>query len=363
MSKAYLVLENGTVFEGDSFGGAPNACGELVFSTGVIGYLEALTDPCYYGQILMQTFPLIGNYGVIPADFESDRIWPSAYIVREWCQEPSNFRSEGDLGAFLRSKNIPALCGIDTRAVTRILREQGVMNARISETPELTDSQWAELRTYRVKGGVEAAGAKVWAEYGSEKGGLKLVLWDMGTRRSVIAKLNSLGCNVTVMPCSAKAEDIVALRPAGVIVSDGPGDPAENGEIISEVGKLFETGTPMLGIGLGHQLIALSRGGGTEKLHHGHRGASQPVLDRRTGTVFVTSQNHGYAVSSEKLPDGAVEQFVNCNDGSCEGLVYTDRPVFSVEFCPEVCAGSMHPDWLYERFLDAVRANTVKGGD
>ncbi len=363
MSRAYLILENGSVFAGESFGAEVEAVGELVFNTGMTGYLETLTDPSYFGQIVIQTFPLIGNYGVIPSDFESDHVWLKAYIVREWCQEPSNFRNEGRLDAFLKSSGIPALCGIDTRALTRIVREHGVMNAMISRTPELTEEQWAALKGYRVSGGVEATSRKEIEITEPEETKYSVVLWDFGAKRNITRKLTALGCRVTHVPHSATAEEIAALKPDGIMLSNGPGDPADNTAIIGELKKLCDYGIPIFGICLGHQLMALCQGAKTVKLHYGHRGANQPVLDKKSGMVFVTSQNHGYAVLSDTLPANAAERFVNCNDGSCEGVDYADMPVFTVQFHPEACAGPLDSGWLFDRFIKQMEENKAKGGE
>lgn len=362
MKAAYLILENGAVFEGKSFGYEAETIGELVFNTGVTGYLETLTDPSYFGQIVIQTFPLVGNYGVIPPDFESNNIWLKAYIVREWCQEPSNFRSEGVLDAFLKEKKIPALCGIDTRALTRIVREYGVMNAKISFKPELTKDEWAELKAYKVKGGVEATSRTV-QTVDEPEGEAKydVVLWDFGAKRNITRKLLSLGCRVTSVPYSATAEEICALKPDGIMLSNGPGDPADNTGIVEELKKLAVSGIPIFGICLGHQLLSISQGAKTEKLHYGHRGANQPVKDEKTGMVFVTSQNHGYTVVLDSLPENVSPRFINCNDGSCEGVEYRDINAFSVQFHPEACAGPLDSGWLFDKFTQEMDKSC--GGD
>jgi carbamoyl-phosphate synthase small subunit len=360
----YLILENGAVFEGQSFGYEAETIGELVFNTGMTGYLESLTDPSYFGQILVQTFPLIGNYGVIPADFESNNIWLKAYIVREWCQEPSNFRSEGVLDAFLKGKKIPALCGIDTRALTRIVREHGVMNAKISFKPELSDAEWAELRSYRVQGGVEATSepTRTVSESASHK--YKVVLWNFGAKRNITNKLVELGCDVFSVPYNTTAAEIAEMHPDGVMLSNGPGDPADNTAIIEELKKLCTYNIPTFGICLGHQLLALSQGACTEKLHYGHRGANQPVQDKQTGMVFVTSQNHSYAVVTDSIPANGFCRFVNCNDGSCEGIEYNNMPAFSVQFHPEACAGPLDSGWLFDRFVEIMDEHKKTcGGD
>ena len=351
MGKAYLILENGAVFEGQTFGYEGETVGELVFNTGMTGYLETLTDPSYYGQIVIQTFPLIGNYGVIPADFESGGVQVKAYIVREWCQEPSNFRSEGALDTFLRDNRIPGLYGLDTRALTRIVRESGVMNAMLSKKPELTEAERAALKAYVIRESVENTSTKTPYTLESDAHKYKVALWDFGAKRNIARELTLRGCDVTVLPWSATAEEIAALAPDGIMLTNGPGDPADNTGIIAELQKLCTYNIPTFGICLGHQLLALSQGAKTKKLHYGHRGANQPVLETKTGRVFVTSQNHGYAVLTETLPDTAEASIVNCNDGTCEGVNYKNMPVFSVQFHPEACGGPLDSRWLFDRFI------------
>ncbi len=352
----YLILENGKVFQGVSFGYDGEAIGELVFNTGMTGYLETLTDPSYYGQIVTQTFPLIGNYGVIPSDFESQQVFVKAYIVREWCQVPSNFRSEGDLDIFLRQQKVPGICGIDTRELTRIVREHGVMNAKVSNKPQLTPEEMAELKAYRIAGSVEATTVQEPVVYQPEgEPQYEVVLWDFGAKHNIERELLRRGCKVTVVPAHWTAEQIMGLVPDGVMLSNGPGDPADNKQVVAEIRKLFTYRVPIFGICLGHQMLALAAGAQTTKLLYGHRGANQPVLDKKSGRVYVTSQNHGYAVVSETLPDTAEESFSNANDGSCEGVDYKDMPVFSVQFHPEACGGPLDTDWLFDRFIDLMR--------
>lgn len=351
MGKAYLVLENGAVFEGQTFGYEGEAVGELVFNTGMTGYLETLTDPSYYGQIVIQTFPLIGNYGVIPSDFESSKIQVKAYIVREWCQEPSNFRCEGTLDTFLYDNGIPGLYGLDTRALTRIVRESGVMNAMISKKPDLTGPEWAALKSYVIKESVENTSTKTSCTLIADDPKYRVALWDFGAKYNIARELQKRGCTVTVLPWSATAEEIASLSPDGIMLTNGPGDPAENTGIISELKKLCDYRIPTFGICLGHQLLALSQGARTKKLHYGHRGANQPVLETATGRVFVTSQNHGYAVLSDTLPETAEVSFINCNDGTCEGIAYKNMPAISVQFHPEACGGPLDSRWLFDTFI------------
>lgn len=257
---AYLILENGTVFEGKAFGAEKETTGELVFTTAMTGYLETLTDPSYYGQVVIQTFPLIGNYGVIPADFESDSPSLKGYIVREWCQVPSNFRCEGDLDTFLKESGIPGIYGIDTRALTRIVREYGVLNCKISYSPDVTKEELDEIKNYVITEAVESTTIKEKEHFDAENGDLNVVLMDFGAKHNIGRELVKRGCNLTVVPAHTTADEIKAMNPDGVMLSNGPGDPSDNTEIIAELKKLCDFGIPTFGICLGHQLLALSQG-------------------------------------------------------------------------------------------------------
>jgi len=345
MERAYLVLADGTIFSGESIGAPVEKTGELVFTTNMCGYLETLTDPSYAGQIVMQTFPMIGNYGVIPADFEGKSA-VRGYVVHEVCDEPSNFRCEGRLRDYLKQNGIPAIAGVDTRAITRRIRKEGVMNARICmELPADMD----EIRGYQVQGVVNEVTCAFPEEYsatGEKK--FRVALMDYGAKRNIIRELNRRGCEVIVLPANTKAEEVLALEPDGIMLSNGPGDPAENTGCIAEIGKMLGK-VPLFGICLGHQLTALAVGGETEKMKFGHRGANQPVKDLKTGRTWITSQNHGYAVKQETLPVGEA-RFVNANDGSCEGIDYPTLKAFTTQFHPEACAGPRDTEYLFDRF-------------
>lgn len=353
MRKGYLVLADGQVFQGLRFGAGADAVGELVFTTGMCGYVETLTDPSYAGQIVMQTYPLIGNYGMIPEDFEGN-CHVKGYVVRERCDHPSNFRCQGDLDGFLKERNIPGLCGVDTRQLTRIIRESGVMNACIcDEVP----SDLAPLRSYAVTGVVEAVTCQDAAVFPAEgETRFRVALLDYGAKNNIIRELQKRGCAVTVFPADAPAETILGSKAAGVMLSNGPGDPAENIYQIQQIQKLLGK-VPLFGICLGHQLTALAAGGATYKLKYGHRGVNQPVRDLGGPRTYITSQNHGYAVDGDSVKCGRVS-FVNANDGTCEGMDYPDLRAFTVQFHPEARGGPHDTAFLFDRFVDLM-----KGGD
>ena len=348
--KVYLTLENGKVFEGYSFGADREVIGELVFTTGMTGYIETLTDPSYYGQIVTQTFPLIGNYGIILSDKESKKCWLTAYVVREKCDAPSNFRCEMTLEAFLKEQNIPAVYGVDTRELTRIVREAGVMNAAITFKP-LTDL--SALKAYRVKDAVKAVSSGRVRETG-EEGGPRVVLYDFGAKQNIVRELVKRGCRVVGVPATCTAEEALAYNPDGIMLTNGPGDPAENVEVVENIRKLIGK-KPILGICLGHQLFALAMGGQTRKMKYGHRGANQPVKDLKTGKVFISSQNHGYEVVSESVKDVGNLTFVNANDGTCEGVEYPSVNAFTVQFHPEACGGPHDANFLFDRFIENMK--------
>ena len=351
--KRYLVLQDGTVFEGEAFGADIDSVGELVFTTGMCGYIETLTDPSYYGQIVVQTFPLIGNYGIIPADFEG-KCHVRGYVVREHCTSPSNFRCEYDLDTFLKANNIPAICGVDTREITRIIREYGVTNALLcTEVPDNLNF----VRCYTVSDAVSSVTSSEIETYppeGEKK--FRVVLMDFGAKANIVRSLRRRGCEVISVPADTSAEQILALSPDGVMLSNGPGDPAENTGIIETIAKLFNR-VPIFGICLGHQLMALSQGAKTQKLKYGHRGGNQPVRDTQGVRTFITSQNHGYAVVSDSVKNGVV-RYVNANDGTCEGIDYTNQRAFSVQFHPEACSGPRDTEFLFDRFC-----GMMKGGE
>ena len=385
MSKAFLVLADGTVFEGTSIGAEGSTIGETVFTTGMTGYLETLTDPSYFGQIVTQTFPLIGNYGVIPEDFESRKCFLKGYIVRELCSLPSNFRCQSDLDSYLKSQNIVGIAEIDTRALTKKLRESGVMNGMIIsgiEKPVIENSLLEKIKAYRVDQSVETVSTSIQLSekqnvvkdypeinhhiFHSDKK-IRILLWDFGAKYNIPRELEKRNAEVITVPYSYTADDILKLDPDGLMLSNGPGDPADNTGVIAEIAKLAQynidaqtSGKKMVvifGICLGHQLLALARGCKTSKLKYGHRGGNHPVKEVETGRVFITSQNHGYAVQCDNLPSFAKLAFYNSNDKTCEGITYTDIPAFSVQFHPEACGGPHDTNFLFDKFIQNILTN------
>ncbi|MCL2069766.1 MAG: glutamine-hydrolyzing carbamoyl-phosphate synthase small subunit [Treponema sp.] len=366
MKTAYLILENGIVFKGQAFGAEVTTLGEIVFTTAMTGYLETLTDPSYYGQIVLQTFPLIGNYGVIPEDFEAENIALSAYIVKYPCELPSNFRSVESLDALLKKRGVAGLCGIDTRMLTRIIRSSGVLNGKITYT-EPTEEDRAEAAAFKLINPVQQVSLQFSTQRRKDtktqrktaKNSLaplreelpkKIALLDYGAKGGIEEALVRRNCAVTRFAHAASADEILAVKPSGIVLSNGPGDPADpaNAVMIETIRALEKSGTPLMGICLGHQLLALAMGFKTHKMKFGHRGANQAVKDMATGRVYVTSQNHGYAVDA----DTAVSSFINVNDGTNEGLDYGVS--FSVQFHPEAQGGPLDTSFLFDRFMDRI---------
>ena len=351
--KAFLILEDGTVFTGTSIGSTRDMISEIVFNTSMTGYLEVLTDPSYAGQAVVMTYPLIGNYGITP-DMESLKAWPDGYIVRELSRMPSNFRCEGTIQDFLRKYDIPGIAGVDTRALTKILREKGTMNGMITTNENYDlDEVISKLKNYKVEGVVSKVTCA--EKYVLEGTGKKVALLDLGAKKNIAKSLNDRGCEVTVYPADTTADEIIASNPDGIMLSNGPGDPAECTSIIKEIKKLYETDIPIFAICLGHQLMALATGGTTYKLKYGHRGGNHPVKDLQTGRVYISSQNHGYVVDEEKIdPNVAVPAFKNVNDGTNEGLAYVGKNIFTVQFHPEACPGPQDSGYLFDRFLEMM---------
>ncbi len=349
--KAFLILEDGTVFTGQSIGAAREVISEIVFNTSMTGYLEVLTDPSYAGQAVVMTYPLIGNYGICYEDMESDRPWLDAFIVRELSRMPSNFRSEDTIQNFLLKYDIPGIAGIDTRALTKILREKGTMNGCITTDENYsTDELLPRIAAYRTGKEVEKVTCR--EKYVLAGDGPKVALLDLGAKRNIARSLNARGCEVTVYPALTPAAEILAAKPDGIMLSNGPGDPKECASIIEEIKKLYDSNVPIFAICLGHQLMALANGADTHKMKYGHRGGNHPVRDLSTGRVYISSQNHGYVVDTDKLdPAVAVPAFENVNDGTNEGLAYTNKNIFTVQYHPEACPGPLDSGYLFDRFM------------
>ena len=391
--KAFLLLEDGTVFEGIHIGAEKEIISEIVFNTSMAGYLEVLTDPSYAGQAVCMTYPLIGNYGVCMDDCESRKPWPDGFIVRELSRSPSNFRKDVTIQEYLEKNGVPGIAGIDTRALTKILREKGTMNGMITTNenynldeiiPKLkayTTGKVVEKVTcdnkYEIKGvssleeNGPLSGSASFNKEAFESGvrekkpalvkelngkGLKVALLDLGAKKNIADSLAARGCDVTIYPAGTSAEEILESAPDGIMLSNGPGDPKECTGVIAEIKKLYDSNVPIFAICLGHQLMALATGADTYKLKYGHRGGNHPVKDLQTGRVYISSQNHGYVVDTDKLDANiAVPAFINVNDGTNEGLAYTGKNIFTVQFHPEACPGPQDSSYLFDRFINMMK--------
>ena len=390
--KAFLILEDGTVFEGIHIGADREVVSEIVFNTSMAGYLEVLTDPSYAGQAVCMTYPLIGNYGICMDDMESKKPWPDGFIVRELSRNFSNFRADFSIQQFLEENNVPGIAGIDTRALTKILREKGTMNGMITTNEQYKqDEIVSRLKAYTTgkvvekvtcKEKYELRGTQDLSENGALSGsakfvpedykagkrekkpslvrklngaGKKVALLELGMKDNIAYSLKTRGCDVTVYPATTPAAEIIAANPNGIMLSNGPGDPKECTSIIAEIKKLYHTNIPIFAICLGHQLMALATGADTYKMKYGHRGGNHPVKDLATGRVYISSQNHGYVVDMDKLdPKIATPAFINVNDGTNEGLSYTGKNIFTVQFHPEACCGPQDSGYLFDRFIDMM---------
>ncbi len=349
MKKKYLVLADGTAFEGYAFGADAESIGELIFHTGVVGYIETLTDPSYYGQIILQTFPMVGNYGIIPEDFvETCAI--KGYVVREWCDTPSNFRCEYNLDKYLKEQGVPGIYGVDTRQLTRIIRDNGMMNAMIcDEIP----ADLTAVKEYKIVNAVNAVAAdelKIYAPGGEAT--RKVAMINYGATNGMAKELIRRGCEVIEVNYDATAEEILSLNPDGVFLSNGPGNPEENTGCIEELKNLMGK-VPMFGYGLGHQLLALANGAKVEKMIFGHHGANQPVKDLFGTQTYITTQNHGYTVVSDSVSNGKV-RYMNVNDKTCEGIEYDKAKAFTVQFYPDSASGPMNTGFLFDRFIEMM---------
>jgi len=354
-TRAHLVLEDGSVFAGRAFGAEAERHGEVVFTTSMTGYQEALTDPSFAGQILVMTYPLQGNYGVTPFDTESARVQVRGFVVREACELPSHWRSEDTLHGYLVANGIPAIEGVDTRALTRRLRSAGVMMGALTRRdPETARARLRELPRYEGSDFVhDVSTAKPFSWPDPERPGRHIVVLDLGVKHNIMRILRSLGCRVTAVPCATSAADVLDLKPDGIVLSPGPGDPALLDYAVDTANGLLGR-APVFGICLGHQVLARAWGATTFKLKFGHRGANHPVRDEATGRVSITAQNHGYAVDPNGLPSSVEVSHVHLNDGTCEGLRHRELPVFTIQYHSEASPGPHDNRELFERFLELV---------
>ena len=350
MSSVNIIFEDGHVFKGERFGAEVDTIGEVVFTTSSASYIEDITDPTYRGQIIMPTYPSMGNYGMIFQDRLSEKARCAGFITRDACAEPSNFRSEGTLDAFLRDEGIPGVMGVDTRAITRLLRDVPFMRAAItSKSPE---EVMDEIKSFKFNGYAEYSGTTEMTIHSPEgEPSMRIALIDLGAPERQREALIALGCEVLLAPMGTPASDLMLQGCRGAVLSEGPGDPNDYAECLPAIRAIFGE-LPIFGVGLGHQLMALSLGMKTTRLQPGHRGGNVPVRSLETGKVNITTQNHGYSVAGDALPDSVQLLYENCNDGSIEGLLYKDTGDFSIQFHPS--DGSRAPEWGYRRFLEML---------
>ncbi len=358
--KSFLLLEDNSLFEGEAFGGPATAYGEVVFNTSMTGYQEMLTDPSYAGQIVVPTYPIIGNYGINDGDIESRRIQVRGFVVREHCEMPSHWQSQKTLTQYLAGNSIPGLSGVDTRSLTRKLRRAGVMMGVLT-SEMLVEEARDYLKAQPSYGNVDfVPQVSVLETYQWDNGrpadneGPHIVVVDLGVKYNILRLLKAAGCNVTVVPCHASADDILKLRPDGVVISPGPGDPALLDYTLKSI-EGYVYSMPVMGICLGHQLIGRVFGGKTFKLKFGHRGANHPVKDLDKGTVYITSQNHGYAVDADSIKEGLIVNRININDNTVEGFRHRDLPIFTIQYHSEASPGPRDNEYLFAEFLSMVK--------
>ncbi len=348
--QAYLYLENGEVFQGTAFGCFDEVTGEVVFNTGMTGYQEVLTDPSYWGQIVCMTYPLIGNYGINLDDSESHGIKVKGFIVRDKCEMPNNFRCEMELESYLIQNKIPAIEGIDTRALTKILRDTGTMKGVISLKQLTQTQQQHKFESFHNKEAVSMVSCTEKRIIDDE--GMRIAVMDFGIKKSIINALKRRKCKISLFPYNTAAEELLSEEYDCIFLSNGPGDPMDLPQVIGEIKKMIHK-KPMLGICLGHQLLALAMGGDTEKMKFGHRGVNHPVKDLKSGKVIMTSQNHGYHVS--RIPEDCKITHIHINDKTVEGIMHKEYPVYSVQFHPEASPGPKDADYVFDEFIKFIK--------
>ena len=350
----YLVLENGEIFEGERIGTTVDTACEVVFNTGMVGYLETFTDPSYSGQGIVMTYPLIGNYGVILEDFESEKIWAKAVFIHEMAEFDSNFRKKDSLNKFLRDYKVTGLTNINTRKLTRMLRDSGTMNGYVTSNLDNMESIMKKIKEYKVGDVVKDATTKQFLSYGKNYK-KQIVLMDYGFKHNIVNSFLKRDVGVTVCPSTTPVDRILALNPDGILLSNGPGNPEDCTEEIKILKELYKTNLPILGICLGHQLMALANGFETKKLKYGHRGPNHPVKDLEKDRVYITSQNHGYYVVGESIDTNIAEvSHVNLNDGTVEGIRYKNKKIMTVQFHPEACPGPEDTGIIFDEFIQGL---------
>jgi carbamoyl-phosphate synthase small subunit len=357
--KAILVLEDGRTFRGESFGAEGETFGEMVFNTSMSGYQEILTDPSYAGQIVCMTYPLIGNYGVNEEDTESRRPWVEGFVVREASRIASNWRSTETLDSYLKRHKIVGIEHIDTRALVRHIRDKGAMRAAISSVDLDEKSLLEKVLNSPEMANRELASAvtidEIYDFPAREKQKFHVVAYDFGVKTNSLREFAKFGCKITVVPAETSAEEVLAIKPDGIFLSNGPGDPSSMKEVVAEIQKLTKSNVPMFGICLGHQILGQVFGGETYKLKFGHRGGNQPIMDLTTRKVEITAHNHGFAVDAESLPETVEITHVNLNDNTVAGLRHKTLPIFSVQYHPESAPGPHDSEYLFKRFIELMQ--------
>jgi carbamoyl-phosphate synthase small subunit len=357
--QAILVLEDGRTFRGRSFGAEGETFGEMVFNTSMSGYQEVLTDPSYAGQIVCMTYPLIGNYGTNSADCESNRPWAEGFVVKEASRIASNFRSEETLDSYLKRNKIVGIESLDTRALVRHIRDKGAMRVVIS-TEDLNEESLLD----KVKSSPEMANRELASKVSTDKiyefpagseEKFHVVCYDFGVKTNSLREFAKRGCRLTVVPAKTSAEDVLNLKPTGIFLSNGPGDPSSMKSVIAEITKLTQSNVPMFGICLGHQLLSLAFGGTTYKMKFGHRGGNQPIKDLSTGKVEITSHNHGFAVERSSLPNDIEVTHINLNDETVAGIRHKTKPIFSVQYHPEASPGPNDARYHFDKFIEMMK--------